>query len=75
MSQANGSVAMKARGEAVKRLVAAHQEEYNELLIEERVKLGLPGDQAAAIREKKIQKHLAELTKLGYEGPVPTQVA
>jgi hypothetical protein len=56
--------AMTATSNAKKRLIAAHQDEYDRYLAEEREKLGLPAnpEQAKLMAKKaKLEKQLAEI--------------
>jgi hypothetical protein len=65
-----GTAAMKVRNVAVRALIAAHEDEYEQLLGDAREAAGLPRDPDSAKREEQIARLRDKLRALGYEGEV-----
>jgi len=61
---------MSARNSAVKQLIAAHQDEYDKMVGDQREARGLPRDPKDAAKKQRIERLRRQLKELGYEGEV-----
>lgn len=66
-AKGNQAPAVKARNQAVKRLMEKHEDDYRFLLAEERTRAGLPANPEEHARLERIAKLEAQLAKLKAE--------